>query len=328
MRQELQELQSLNMHLRTKIIKSDSFDPTYNLALEEFLTKNVVEDDIILYLWQNERTVVIGKNQNYWSEVNAPAAEADSVTVVRRLSGGGAVFHDLGNLNFTFILRKENYDVDKQLSVIIEALRQLGIKAAKTGRNDIEADGRKFSGNAFFKSSAGWYHHGTIMVDVDKEKLGKYLNVSLAKLQSKGVKSVKARVVNLRELREDLTIDMLSDELGKAFGRVYSCEPSEISPDEIDWAEVTRLQERYASWEWTKGRKIPFAVRIEKRFSWGNIDVQMNVDGGIIQDAICYSDAMNENIGEEIAAKLIGMKYAEGEAFLMKINEMVDEYEI
>ncbi len=316
------------MHLRTKIIRSDSFDPTYNLALEEFLTKNVVEDDIILYLWQNERTVVIGKNQNYWSEVNAPAAEADCVTVVRRLSGGGAVFHDLGNLNFTFILRKENYDVQRQLSVIIDALGNLGIKAEKTGRNDIEADGRKFSGNAFFKSSAGWYHHGTLMVDVDKEKLGKYLNVSTAKLQSKGVKSVKARVVNLKELREDITIEMLCDELYKAFGRIYGCDPIKISPEEIDWAEVENLQERYSSWEWTKGRKIPFTVQIEKRFAWGNIDLQMNVDGGIIKDAICYSDAMNENIGEEIARKLIGTEYVEGEAFLLKINEMVDDYEI
>ncbi len=316
------------MHLRTKIIRSDSFDPTYNLALEEFLTKNVVEDDIILYLWQNERTVVIGKNQNYWSEVNAPAAEADCVTVVRRLSGGGAVFHDLGNLNFTFILRKENYDVQRQLSVIIDALDNLGIKAEKTGRNDIEADGRKFSGNAFFKSSAGWYHHGTLMVDVDKEKLGKYLNVSTAKLQSKGVKSVKARVVNLKELREDITIEMLCDELYKAFGRIYGCDPIKISPEEIDWAEVEDLQERYSSWEWTKGRKIPFTVQIEKRFAWGNIDLQMNVDGGIIKDAICYSDAMNENIGEEIAKGLIGTEYVEGEAFLLKINEMVDDYEI
>jgi lipoate---protein ligase len=316
------------MHLRTKIIRSDSFDPTYNLALEEFLTKNVVEDDIILYLWQNERTVVIGKNQNYWSEVNAPAAEADCVTVVRRLSGGGAVFHDLGNLNFTFILRKENYDVQRQLSVIIDALGNLGIKAEKTGRNDIEADGRKFSGNAFFKSSAGWYHHGTLMVDVDKEKLGKYLNVSTAKLQSKGVKSVKARVVNLKELREDITIEMLCDELYKAFGRIYGCDPIKISPEEIDWAEVENLQERYSSWEWTKGRKIPFTVQIEKRFAWGNIDLQMNVEGGIIKDAICYSDAMNENIGEEIAKGLIGTEYVEGEAFLLKINEMVDDYEI
>ena len=316
------------MHLRTKIIRSDSFDPTYNLALEEFLTKNVVEDDIILYLWQNERTVVIGKNQNYWSEVNAPAAEADCVTVVRRLSGGGAVFHDLGNLNFTFILRKENYDVQRQLSVIIDALGNLGIKAEKTGRNDIEADGRKFSGNAFFKSSAGWYHHGTLMVDVDKEKLGKYLNVSTAKLQSKGVKSVKARVVNLKELREDITIEMLCDELYNAFGRIYGCDPIKIDPEEIDWAEVENLQERYSSWEWTKGRKIPFTVQIEKRFAWGNIDLQMNVEGGIIKDAICYSDAMNENIGEEIAKGLIGTEYVEGEAFLLKINEMVDDYEI
>ena len=314
--------------MKTRIIRSDSFDPTKNLALEEYLTKNVVEDEIILYLWQNEKTVVIGKNQNYWAEVNAPVAEADGVTVVRRLSGGGAVFHDLGNLNFTFIVRKDNYDVDKQLSVIVEALAGLGIAAMKTGRNDIEADGRKFSGNAFFKSDAGWYHHGTLMVNVDKEKLGTYLNVSKSKLQSKGVKSVKSRVVNLKELNEDLTIGILSDELDKAFGRIYGSEPVKIDYSEIDWDEIGRLRERYLSWEWRKGRKILFATQVERRFPWGNLDIQMKVEGGIITDAVCCSDAMCEDLGEGLANDLIGEKYVEGEAFWDKITEMVNKYDI
>lgn len=314
--------------MKTRIIRSDSFDPTKNLALEEYLTKNVVEDEIILYLWQNEKTVVIGKNQNYWAEVNAPVAESDGVTVVRRLSGGGAVFHDLGNLNFTFIVRKDNYDVDKQLSVIVEALAGLGIAAMKTGRNDIETDGRKFSGNAFFKSDAGWYHHGTLMVNVDKEKLGTYLNVSKSKLQSKGVKSVKSRVVNLKELNEDITIGILSDELDKAFGRIYGSEPVKIDYSEIDWDEIGRLRERYLSWEWRKGRKIPFATQVERRFPWGNLDIQMKVEGGIITDAVCCSDAMCEDLGEGLANDLIGEKYVEGEAFWDKITEMVNKYDI
>lgn len=314
--------------MKTRIIRSDSFDPTKNLALEEYLTKNVVEDEIILYLWQNEKTVVIGKNQNYWAEVNAPVAEADGVTVVRRLSGGGAVFHDLGNLNFTFIVRKDNYDVDKQLSVIVEALAGLGITAAKTGRNDIEADGRKFSGNAFFKSEAGWYHHGTLMVDVDKQKLGTYLNVSKSKLESKGVKSVKSRVVNLKELNENLTIGILSDELDKAFGRIYGSEPEKIKYSEIDWDEIANLRERYLSWEWRKGRKIPFATQVERRFPWGNLDIQMKVEGGVITDAVCCSDSMCEDIGEGLANDLIGEKYVEGEAFWDKITEMVNKYDI
>ncbi|MDD5823229.1 MAG: lipoate--protein ligase [Firmicutes bacterium] len=316
------------MSLRTKIICSDSFDPTYNLALEEYLTHNAVEGEITLYLWQNERTVVIGKNQNYWAEVNAPVAEADGVTVVRRLSGGGAVFHDLGNMNFTFIVRKEDYDVDRQLSVIVEALAEIGIKAEKTGRNDITAEGRKFSGNAFYKSDSGWYHHGTLMVDVDKEKLGAYLNVSQSKLQSKGVKSVKSRVINLKELREDLTLEMLKDALFDAFARIYGSEATRIDESEIDWAEVKKLRERYNSWEWTKGRKLPFTVEHERRFDWGNIDLQLEVEGGIIKDAVCYSDAMNENIGEGLAAALVGREYVEGEAFWTEISKMVTEYDI
>lgn len=308
---------------------ADSVDPTRNLALEEYLTENVKEDEIILFLWQNEKTVVIGKNQNYWAEVNTELAKADGVTVVRRLSGGGAVFHDLGNLNFTFVTRKEYYDVERQLGVIIDALKLLGINACKTGRNDIETDGRKFSGNAFYKSDCGWYHHGTLMIDVDKTKLAAYLNVSKAKLESKGVKSVKSRVINLKEKNTDLTIEMLSNALGEAFAQEYGDgEVVYIDYDEVDWDDVDAKNKKYESWEWTCGRRIPFSTELEKRFDWGNIDIKLDVKDGIIRNAQCYSDAMDQDIASKIESKLIGTRYLEGEEFWFKINEMVKMYDL
>lgn len=316
------------MLLKTRLIHAEGADPRVNLAVEEYLTRHVKEDEIILFLWQNEKTVVIGKNQNYWAEVNAELAEADGVTVVRRLSGGGAVYHDLGNLNFTFICRREHYNVERQLGVIVSALASLGIEARKTGRNDIEADGRKFSGNAFYKSDTGYYHHGTLMVDVDKDKLSTYLNVSESKLKSKGVKSVRSRVVNLRELRDDLTIAMLAEELGNAFAREYGRLSSVMTVSELDACEIAENREKYASWDWTYGRKLEFTVQAERRWDWGNVELQMVVSGGVIEDAVCYSDAMNETIADRLAEELRGRRYVEGEAFWQEIDEMVKKYEI
>lgn len=317
------------MILRPRIIVSDSVDPTRNLALEEYLTENVKEDELILFLWQNEKTVVIGKNQNYWAEVNTEQANADGVTVVRRLSGGGAVFHDLGNLNFTFVTRREHYDVDRQLGVIIEALRMLGIEAQRTGRNDIESEGRKFSGNAFYKSELGWYHHGTLMVDVDKSKLGAYLNVSKAKLESKGVKSVRSRVRNLKEKRSDLTVEMLLEALCDAFARGYGDENvSYITHDEIDWDSVEQKRHRYESWEWTCGRKIPFTIEMERRFNWGIIQLKLEVQNGYIKGIQCFSDAMDQDIASKVEASLLGTRYIEGEEFWLNLDEMVKTYDL
>ena len=200
---------------------TDCTDPYRNLAVEEYLTLHVQPGECILYLWQNQKTVVIGKNQNCWKECKVNDLERDGGHLVRRLSGGGAVYHDMGNLNFTFCVRKEDYDVDRQLSVIVAAVRSFGLDAEKTGRNDITAGGRKFSGNAFYRSGVFCYHHGTLLVSADMQQMGKYLNVSKQKLQSNGVDSVRSRVVNLRELEKTVTIEALEDRLQKAFAQVW-----------------------------------------------------------------------------------------------------------
>ena len=209
---------------KTRIVRSTSFDPWYNLALEEHLLRTIGPDQVVLYLWQNQGTVVIGRNQNAWKQCRCRELEADGKKLARRLSGGGAVYHDLGNLNFTFIMERRNYNLERQLGVILKAVGKQGIEAEFSGRNDIVVQGRKFSGNAFYFEELSAYHHGTILVDVDFEDMTRYLQVSQAKMRSKAIESVQARVVNLKSLNPDISIETMAAALAEAFVEVYGGE--------------------------------------------------------------------------------------------------------
>lgn len=287
-------------------ITSSQYIPYENLALEEYLLNTVEKGTCILYLWQNQRTVVIGKNQNPWKECKIKELEEDGGHLVRRLSGGGAVFHDLGNLNFTFLMRKEDYDLDRQLEVILRAVKNLGIQAEKSGRNDILAEGKKFSGNAFLTNGDRCYHHGTILINVDMNHLSAYLNVSKDKLVSKGVDSVKSRVGNLNTYREDLTIDRMKEELIKAFSEVYGlkAEKMELIKKEMD--SLKALTEKFSSFEWNFGKKMEFEDILSDRFAWGGIEIGFIIKGGIVKDCTIYSDAMEVEIIERLKNRLKG----------------------
>ncbi len=202
------------------LLITDNTDPCHNLGLEEYLFDNLENDSCLLYLWRNEKTVVIGRNQNAENECNIPLIREDGARLVRRLTGGGAVYHDLGNLNFSLICPKEDFDDANGNNIILKALISRGIKAEKSGRNDLLLNGRKFSGQAFYHHNGKSLHHGTIMVDVDKDKVSRYLNVSLLKLNDHHVKSVKSRVVNLKE-EADISIDELKEALASAFEEYY-----------------------------------------------------------------------------------------------------------
>lgn len=284
----------------------DSTDAFYNLGIEQHLLDLVPLNSCILYLWQNKNTVVIGKNQNCWKECRMQELADDGGVMVRRLSGGGAVYHDLGNLNFTFLTRKEDYDVSKQLDVILTALHSLGIAAEKSGRNDLHVGGRKFSGNAFYDNGARCFHHGTLMVDVDKEKLGKYLQVSPGKLSGKGVDSVQARVVNLKELQPTLTIPQLKQALVQAMETVYGCAIEEIDEFALDENEIAANSLKFGSDQFRLGRRIPFTWEVTNRFSWGEVQLQCEVDGGQIKNALIYSDALDTALMDAIAERLQG----------------------
>ncbi|MDY3224444.1 MAG: lipoate--protein ligase [Candidatus Faecousia sp.] len=294
---------------RIALYESASYDPYYNLAVEQYLLENVEENTCILYLWQNQHTVVIGRNQNAWKECRTTLLEQEGGHLARRLSGGGAVFHDLGNLNFTFLVPQADYDLDRQFSVIQEAARSFGIPAEKSGRNDVLAEGRKFSGNAFYRNGTQAYHHGTLLVDVDMQNMGRYLNPSKAKLKSKGVDSVRSRVVNLKELNPDITISSLKAAMAEAFAHVYALSLGRISDDALDADRIDSLRRRNGSWDWLYGQKIPFTLEWEDRFAWGGVQIAMQVEQGVVQQAKVYSDAMDWSMAPKLEQTLTGCRF-------------------
>lgn len=278
---------------RLCVLRTDTTDPHYNLALEEMLLNTVDADTCILYLWQNRHTVVIGRNQNPWLECRTQQLEEDGGFLARRLSGGGAVYHDLGNLNFTFLVRKENYDLPRQLSVIARACQNLGIPAEISGRNDLTADGRKFSGNAFYEHQGHAYHHGTLLVNVDMEQMGRYLSPSPAKLQAKGVTSVRSRVVNLKELQPELTIPEMTAAMEDAFSQVYGLPAEPMDASGLNGDQLYTLYRKNASWEWLYGRKLPFTFQCAGKYSWGEVTIQLKAEEGVVREAAVYTDAMD-----------------------------------
>lgn len=290
------------------LYESPSHDPWFNLAIEEYLLGRA-EDSVILYLWQNENTVVIGKNQNPWKECKTTLLEQEGGRLARRLSGGGAVFHDLGNLNFTFLLPQTEYDLDKQFSVIQRAVARLGIATERSGRNDVLAGGRKFSGNAFYKNGKQAYHHGTLLVDVDKDRLSRYLNPSKAKLQAKGVDSVRSRVVNLRELNPEVTIPALKAALAASFAEVYGGEPQILDERTLDMVKIEALAARNRSWQWNFGQKLPFSFSCAERFPWGGVEIELRVESGAVRQAKVYSDAMDWQLPQLLEQALAGCRF-------------------
>lgn len=278
-------------------------NPYINLATEKVLFDNVKEDEIILYLWQNENTVVIGRNQNPWAECNLSAMEKDGVHLARRLSGGGAVFHDLGNLNFTFISAEKNYSLENNLQVIKKACIAAGINAETSGRNDILTNGKKFSGNAFYNSKGKSYHHGTIMINADKEKLTHYLTPSKAKLEAKGVKSVKSRVINLSELNPALTAETMAEYLSTAFKSTYPYASKKEASVNIE--EINKLAKIFESRSHLYGTQPPFTYSADSRFDWGSIDIKLYVEKGIIKDVNVYTDSMDWELADKIKSTLI-----------------------
>ncbi len=316
---------------------SRDFNPYNNLAIEKYLLDTVADDTLILYLWQNKNTVVIGKNQNAWAECRTTLLKAEDGYLARRLSGGGAVFHDVGNLNFTFICSTPNYDLLRQFEVIRTACRQAGIETEISGRNDILADGRKFSGNAFYNSKGKSYHHGTLLISADKERMSRYLTPSKAKLETKGVKSVKSRVVNLSELSPNLNCEQMKQFMLSAFENVYGHKPEQLLINNSE--TITPLAEQYGSWEYLYGSSIPFSFSCEKRFDWGNIEILLQVKDSIIQAVKAYSDSMDWQIAEQIEAALSGkffelqtLKDSICEVLLPPVSEdicnLLDEQEI
>jgi len=292
--------------MQTAFYLSRSTDPCHNLAVEEFLLNHC--DRPTLYLWQNDNCVVIGRHQNPWTECNLSVLEAGGGKLVRRLSGGGAVYHDLGNLNFTFLMPAALYDQTRQNTVLLRAVQAVGIDASFTGRNDLIADGRKFSGHAFCQREHACFHHGTLMVHSDPERMTAVLNPDAEKLRSKGVASVRSRVVNLRELAPDLTIESLSNAVLAAFCAEYGPADAFDTAD-LPCDEIAVLTEKYTSWDWRFGSAPRFEAELKKRFPWGGMSVYLELRDARVADVQVFSDAMDPTLPEALSAALCGLPY-------------------
>ncbi len=300
-----------------KIIHSASTDPWFNLALEEHLVEMVSTQvtaggmPVILYLWQNDNTVVIGRNQNAWAECRTELLEEEGGRLARRSTGGGAVFHDLGNLNFSVITPKSMYDTKRSLQLIVEAVKKAGIDAYLSGRNDILADDLKFSGNAFLVRKEAGLHHGTLLVDSDYARIARYLNVPPAKLEAKGIKSVKARVVNLSSIRSDVDIGLMKKLTEDAFLDMY--EPAETQSDILydagDERKFRDIYDKYRSWEWRYGESLGFSCLMERYFEWGNLQMCFSVAGGIVADSKVYTDALDSEFFAGLADRFKGSRF-------------------
>lgn len=285
-------------------------NPWINLAIESALFDLLNDDEIYLYLWQNDNTIVIGRNQNAWRECRVEKFLKEGGHLSRRPSGGGAVYQDMGNLNFTFIAPKSVYNVHRQLKVIVSAVNSLGINAKFSGRNDILAEGKKFSGNAFYSGREKAMHHGTILIDTNFEKLSDYLQVSKAKMKSKGVRSVKSRVINLKTLKQDLTVDMMKEALIESFNREYEVVSENKPINDLYETEIFKnYYDRYSSKEWIFGKSPDFDVIHEKRFEWGEVEIGLTIKSGKIKQCKVYSDAMDADTIEDISSALNGLPF-------------------
>lgn len=269
-------------------------DPRMNLALEEYALKELPQDEDYLLFYINEPSIIIGKNQNTIEEVHAPYVESNGIHVVRRLSGGGAVYHDLGNLNFSFITTNDGnsfHNYRKFTQPVIDALKKLGVEAELTGRNDIQVGNRKISGNAQFAVRGRMFSHGTLLFDTEMEAVVSALKVNAAKIESKGVKSIRSRVANIREfIHEPMSIEAFRRHLLESiFG---GGDIPQVALTEADWAGVQCLrEERYGNWDWNYGYSPRCNWERSQRIEGvGTLDVRLFIEQGKIQDATFFGD--------------------------------------
>lgn len=294
-----------------RYILNKSLDPYFNLALDEYAMKHIDVDEDFFFLWQNAPSVIIGKNQNTAEEINQKFIDQNGIKVARRVSGGGAVYHDLGNLNFTFVISvddpgKVNYK--KYVQPIIDALESMGIKAEASGRNDILVDGLKISGNAQRMANGKLMHHGTIMFDLNIENMVKALNVDPDKITSKGVKSVRSRVTNIKEHLTHGDIHEFWDNLHYYLSN--KGQDQEILLTEDDIAKIqAEAESKFSTWDWIYGASPEFNLKNSKRFSGGRLETLMNVVEGKIASIRFVGDYLGLEDVSEVENQLMGVRF-------------------
>ena len=287
-----------------RYIYNDSTEPYFNLALEEYFLKQTDEEYFIL--WRNEPCIVVGKNQNTLSEIHLEFVKERNIKVVRRLTGGGAVFHDLGNINFTIIFNDESSfnDFKGFVAPIIGTLKTLGIDAEFSGRNDMLIEGKKFSGNAQCKHKSRVMHHGTLLFSSNMNDLSGALKPKDIKFSDKSVKSVASRVTNISEhLANKLSALEFKDEIFRYISSNTQSPIDSLTQEEIE--KISRLRdEKYSTWEWNFGNSPKYSFYNEKRFAAGTFEVHIDVLKGIIKDIKIFGDFFGKNDISELEASL------------------------
>ncbi|MDR6124632.1 lipoate-protein ligase A [Bacillus sp. SLBN-46] len=292
-------------------------DPRINLAIEEYALKNLDIDETYLLFYINEPSIIIGKNQNTIEEINTEYVESNGIHVVRRLSGGGAVYHDLGNLNFSFITKDDGesfHNFRKFTEPVVAALKSLGVNAELSGRNDLLAEGRKVSGNAQFSTRGRMFSHGTLLFNSEMDHVVSALKVKKDKIESKGIKSIRSRVANISEfLPEKINIQEFRSLILKHIFEGKENIPEYVLTEE-DWEKIHQLsKERYQNWEWNYGKSPKFNLQHSHRFPVGSIDVRLEVNKGLIENCKIYGDFFGVGDVSDIETRLIGLRYEKSE---------------
>ena len=297
--------------MKLYIIKSLNTDVYENIALEFSMFKEAERKfkeqkitNSILFLWTNDKTIVLGRNQNAYRECNIDYCNKNKIKISRRFTGGGAVYHDKGNLNYTFISSPDIYNIKNNYKIIQKALLNSGIESELSGRNDLTAQGRKFSGNAFYNSKYASMHHGTLLINSKSYDISKALTPDINKLKTKGVDSVRSRIINLSEINKDINAKIISNEIISAFENEYKTAEIEYLPSfsHEDFEEYIKL---IKSSEWIFNEKFESNIEIEERFEWGNITIRLYIEGKIIQDIEIYSDTLFYDIPLKIKKCMI-----------------------
>lgn len=296
-----------------KYIVNNSNDPAYNIALESYAFRELVSEDEIFILWINEPAIIIGKHQNAIAEINKEYTDAHDIHVCRRLSGGGAVYHDLNNLNYTIISNKADegaFDFKTFSKPVIDTLANLGVEATFSGRNDLEIDGKKICGNAQAYYKGRMMHHGCLLFDVDMTVLGDALKVSKDKIESKGVKSVRARVTNINnELPEKMTVLEFKEAILEQMKKAYpDMTEYVLSDDERNHIQAIR-DTQFGTWDWTYGTTPEYTIERNVRYTAGKITTFAKVEKSVIENIKIYGDFFGIGDVADVEELLIGTRY-------------------
>ena len=301
-------------------------DPTLNLAMEEYVLKNMPKDDSYFLFYINRPSIIIGKNQNTIEEVNQSYIDEQGIDVVRRISGGGAVYHDQGNLNFSFVTDDDGnsfHNFQKFTEPIVEALKSLGVDANLSGRNDIQVGEAKISGNAMVKVKDRMFSHGTLMLNSELDEVQNALKVNPAKIKSKGIKSVRSRVANISEfLDEPIDIDKFKEIILRSIFGETQVEEYKLTDE--DWEKIEKLSnEKYRTWEWNYGRNPKYNFEREEKFEKGFVQIKLDVKKGRIEHAKIFGDFFGEGDITELENALEGTMHE-----FDSIEEALSNYDI